>query len=64
MAANDKSFSEEVFMYREYNGETPFLVAYDDLEEAAENAGEEEEIATYVLKHVAKYRVDKIINEL
>jgi hypothetical protein len=65
MAKKNAALPKELFVYWEPDsGVDPFLMTYEEIEEAAENAGEKTLVGTYVLQHTAKYAVDKIINEL
>lgn len=55
---------KEVFVAYSYEDDPPFLMAFDDLVEASEWAGEEIEIGSYSLESSAKYTVDKTVTEL
>ena len=56
---------QELYVYwNTDDDESPFLLVEEELEDAAESAGEETLVGTYVLEHKAKYGIDKTITEL
>jgi hypothetical protein len=57
------TFPVELYVYREPDGEDSFLMQYDELVDAVENAGDAP-VATYQLVSEAKYAIDKTVTEL
>jgi hypothetical protein len=58
------SLPEEIYVYREQDGNDSYLSTFEEIEEAAEATDEDNVIGTYKLVHEAKYTVEKIITEL
>ena len=53
-----------VHVYREKDGDTSYLVAWDTISDAAEYAEEGTLIGTYSLNHAGKYAVNKTVTEV
>jgi len=64
--SKSRKLPKEVYVYFYWieGAAAPFLAVYDDLVDAAENAGEKILIGTYRLESQSNYGVDKTITEL
>ena len=59
------SLPAEIFVYREQDGDSSYLLTNETLLEAVETAGNEDTIiGTYKLVNEGKYEIEKTVTEL